>query len=179
LKDDIYLRRWCNILAAMAIFTALVTSIAIFAPLFVDAPIGLVKNGGAQSWVTVFSGLPLVDRLTILFIHSFEPAVWLYAVLQIFRLARNYRGGQIFGEANARCFIRIGAALGLMGILHFVTYPAINYFLFWRGISPWLGDMPGLFLFRIDYLMAGVLFFVLGKIMRRASELEETDRLMI
>jgi hypothetical protein len=66
-----------------------------------------------------------------------------------------------------------------MGILHFVTYPAINYFLFWRGISPWLGDMPGLFLFRIDYLMAGVLFFVLGKIMRRASELEETDRLMI
>ncbi len=179
MSKDIHLTRWCNLLAVMAVFTALVTAAAVFYPLIFNGTIALSKDHAAQFWKTTMAEMPVFERLVVLGLLSLASAAWLYGLLQIFRLARNYRTGQIFGEANARYFVRIGVALGLIGILQSLTYPALNHFLYWRGISPWLGDMPLLFLIRPDYLMAGLFFFVLGKIMRRASELEETDRLMI
>ena len=84
-------------------------------------------------------------------------------VLQVFRLARNYRAGQVFGEINARCFVRIGMALGLIGVFETIYFPFINYFLYWRGISPWLADMPWLAVIRPNMFLAGLFFFVLGK----------------
>ena len=179
MSKDIHLTRWSNLLTVMAVLTALLTVVAAFYPLIFNGPVGLFKDGGAKIWTTTVQELPLFERLTVVFIEALSNFAWLYALLQIVRLARSYRAGHIFGEANARCFVRIGVALGLMGILQTLTYPVLNYFLFWRGVSPWLGDMPALFTIHPDYVMAGVFFFVLGKIMRRASELEESDRLMI
>jgi hypothetical protein len=179
LSKDIHLTRWSNLLTVMAVFTAVLTVMTAFYPLIFNGPLGLVKDNGAKVWTTTVQELPVFERLTVVFTSALYNFAWLYALVQIVRLARHFRAGHIFAEANARCFVRIGAALGLMGILQTLTYPLLNYFLYWRGISPWLGDMSLLDTIHPDYVMAGVFFFVLGKIMRRASELEESDRLMI
>jgi hypothetical protein len=99
--------------------------------------------------------------------------------LQIGRLAFFYRQGAIFELRNAQCFMRLGGAFVALAILATVNVPLINIFLYWRGISPWLGEMPLLFMIEFDYLMAGVFFFVIGKIMRHGNELEESDRMIV
>jgi hypothetical protein len=179
MQKDIYLARWSNVLAAMAILAAVITGLALAYPLIFNGPIVLAKEHGAEIWKTQLLDMPVFERFTVLIVLYLPSFAWLYAVLQVFRLARNYHAGQIFGEANARCFVLIGIALGVMGIVETVYFPILNYFLYWRGISPWLADMPWLAVIRPDMFMAGLFFFILGKIMRRASDLEENDRLMI
>jgi hypothetical protein len=90
--------------------------------------------------------------------------------------ARRYRKGQIFEEENARRLVRLGLALAAIGVLNTLSLPIFNMLLYWRGVSPWLADMPFILVFEPDYVMAGLFFVILGKIMRRGSELEERDR---
>ena len=179
MQEDIYLARWSNLLAAMAVLAAAITAAALAYPLIFDGPIVLAKEHGAEVWKTQVLDIPVFERLTVLIALYLPSFAWLYVVLQIFWLARNYRAGQIFAESNARHFMQIGVALALMGVFETIYFPFINYFLYWRGISPWLADMPWLAFIRPDMFTAGLFFFVLGKIMRRASSLEENDRLMI
>ena len=179
MKKDIYLARWSNLLAAMAILAATITVIVLIYPLIFDGPIVLAREHGAKIWNTKLLDIPIFERFTVLIVLYLPSFAWLYGVLQIFRLARNYRAGKVFGELNARCFVQIGVALGLIGVFETIYLPIISYFLYWRGISPWLVDLSWLNLIQPNMFMAGLFFFVLGKIMRRASELEETDRLMI
>jgi hypothetical protein len=178
-SKDIQLIRWSNVLAAMAILAAVITLIGMAYPLFFGGAVALAKDHGATFWSTPIGSLPLFERSVVMFITYLDSFAWLYAVRHILLLASNYRTGRVFGEANARSFMRIGVALGLIGVFNTLTYPFLNYFLFWRGVSPWLGDLSWLHLVQPNYLTAGLFFFILGKIMRRAGELEESDRLMI
>lgn len=142
--------------------------------------VGLVKDEGKTIWTTLISELPFVDRIASITLSSLDSLAWLYVLLQIWRLARYYQNGHIFEERNALCFMRVGMGLCIMGFLQTAEYPVGAHYLYWRGISPWLADMPPIvFAIRADLLMAGVFFFVLGKIMRRAVELEETNRLIV
>jgi len=179
LEKDIYLARWSNLLAAMAILAATITMIVLIYPLIFDGPIVLATDHGAKVWNTKLFDIPVFERFTVLILLYLPSFAWLYVVLQVFRLARNYRDGQVFGEINARCFVRIGAALALIGGFETINVPFVAYFLYWRGICPWLADVSWLHLIQPNMFMAGLFFFILGKIMRRASALEENDRLMI
>jgi hypothetical protein len=178
-QKDIYLTRWSNVLAAMAVLAGVVTALTMIYPLIFDGPIVLAKAHGAEIWKMQILDMPVFERLTVLLALYMPSFAWLYIILHIFRLARNYRTGQIFGEVNACGFVRIGVALALMGLFQTIDYPFINHFLNWRGITPWLGEMPLVALIRPDMFMAGLFFYVLGKIVRRASDLEESDRLVI
>ena len=179
MPKDIRLIRWSNLLLALAIICALLAAAVPIYILFSDAPIVLLKEGGKTTWNTTFNALPTIDRLVV-FVLTFSSSVaWLYGLLQIARLAVFYRQGAIFELRNARCFMYLGGAFVVIAILETVTGPLINAFLYWRGISPWLGEMPLLFLIEFDYLMAGVFFFVIGKIMRNGNELEESDRMIV
>jgi hypothetical protein len=178
-EKDIYLTRWSNLLAGMAILAAIITSLALAYPLVFNGPLILMREHGADIWKTQIFDIPVFERVVVLFILYLPSFAWLFAIAQVFAIARNYITGAVFAEYNARCFVRIGIALAAMGVAETVYYPMINYFLFWRGISPWLADMPLLVVLRPDMFMAGLFFYVLGKIMRRASALEENDRLMI
>lgn len=178
-QRDAHLARWSLALMAMVFFAA-VLDVAVPIYEFFYGVVGLVKDQGKTVWVTQVSALPLVDRFSFILGTEFDNIVWLYVLLQVWLLAQYYRSGSIFEERNATCFMGVGFGLWIMGIMQSFEYDAVNYYFYWRGISPWLGDTPPiLFLIRIDMLMAGLFFFVLGKIMRRAIELEETNRLIV
>lgn len=177
--NDPRLTRWSTVLMAMVAFAAFVNLAAPVYEFFFGF-FGVVKDQGQKIWTTQFSALPLPDRFAVLAIASCDSAAWLYGLLQVGRLAQYYRRGYIFEERNAVCFIRLGVALGVLGLAQSAQYPLSVIYLYWRGITPWLADMPpSLFIIRPDFLMAGVFFYVLGKIMRRAKELEETNRLIV
>lgn len=178
-SQDKKIMRWSTFLFVMVIFALVINVAALIYPTIYDVPISISKNSGKDIWNTTASALPILDFTVVIALNSFASVAWLYGLLQIGRLAKHYRGGRIFEEHNAVCFIRLGIALVFVGIGNSLNYPIANLFLYWRGVTPWLGDMPPLFLVQPDYLMAGVFFFVLGKIMRRANELEETNRLII
>jgi hypothetical protein len=175
--QDRYLARWSRSL------TLLIAAAALFS---IAAPVYLAADGqafifvsGEKTWRFMFSDLPWLDRIVFLPLISSTKIVWLYGLYQIYRLARQYRRGQIFDDANARRFVLLGVALAVIGVLDMAVYPIANVFLYWRGISPWLADMPFLLVFSPDYLMAGLFFIILGKIMRRGSDLEERDRSIV
>jgi hypothetical protein len=178
-QRDAHLARWSLALMAMVLIAAALNiSFPIYE--FFYGLTGFVKDEGKTVWTSLISALPLIDRFAITLFTELDSVVWLYVLLQIWLLARYYRSGRIFEECNAVCFMKVGQGLCIMGIVQSFEYHAVNHYLFWRGISPWLGDTPPvLFAVRVDMLMAGLFFFVLGKIMRRAIELEETNRLIV
>lgn len=179
MPQDAQFIRWSNVLYVMAIITAVVDAAVPFYILIYDLPLTFAKGNGQEHWSFTVMTLPLVARVIVFSILCSTNVAWLYGLLQVLRLARYYRQGIIFDKRNALCFLRLGVAFGIMGIVGTLAYPATNIYLYWQGISPWLADMPLLFILQPDYLMAGVFFFVLGKIMKRAGELEESDRLIV
>lgn len=179
MPKDVRLTHWSNVLLVLAVLTMVYTiAIPIYVLIF-DGVIGLAKDHGKQIWTTTFHALPVFERVVVLSLNAVANVVWVYGIWQIARLAIYYRQGKIFEQENAHCFLRLGVALGLIGIILSADYPITNLFLHWRGISPWLGDMDAMFIIHPDYIMAGIFFFIIGRIMRRAGELEESDRLIV
>lgn len=180
MQKDVHLKRWSNLLAVVAILAAVVVLFRLADAVSFDGTIRFIKENGAQKWDIKLSDIPLFERLTVVALRSVPPLGTLYTFLQVFLLARNYRSGQIFSAANARYFVRIGLALLVMAAIGTVTFPFLNHFLYWRGISPWLADLPPLqWMLRPGNVLVGLFCLILGKIMQRASELEENDRMMI
>jgi hypothetical protein len=175
--QDITLHRWSGVLLMLAILTIVISFIAPVVLLSGDAPLILAK--GADIWRTTLSQLPRFEGALCVVITSLPNIAWVYCVVQILLLARLYRSGKVFTQENTRYFRRIGVGLTLMGFLSALMLPIIGYMLYYRGISPWLPDMPLLTLFEPDLLMAGVFFYVLGKIMQRGVELQENDDLTV
>lgn len=174
---DRNLARWSTVLLALALATALLSILTPVALLLDDAPVTLMRNG--KIWQTSMNALGTTDQ-ALLWIGVMLPQLaWFYGVLQVARLARSYRRGVMFDATVTGAFERLGIALAVMGTLETLQYPTLNFLLYYRGVSPWLGDMPVLALIQPDLLMAGAFFFVLGKIMRRGAELQETDSLTV
>ena len=161
----------------LALLTGVLVVVGPLTLLFQDVPIVLAR--GTEIWKTDLQSLPPAIALAMLAILLMPLVAWLYGVAQVVRLARQYRGGHVFDAPNTTRFVRLGAALMVMDVLNALVMPAVNYLLHGAGISPWVADMPLLALLQPDLLMAGVFFVVLGKIMRRAAELERSDRLTI
>lgn len=174
---DPCLTRWSNILFYMALITALLSLYGPLSMIWVDSPIVLAK--GTEIWQSTFHKIPKPDLWLMIGIITLPMAAWIYGITQIMLLAKNYRVGKIFGADNSKFFVRLGLAMMVMGLFDSLTYPAINYLLYYRHISPWLGDMDIFTFAKPDLLMAGIFFLVIGKIMQRGAELEETDQLTV
>ncbi len=174
---DMTLRRWSGVLLMLAGLTIIISFIAPLVLLSGDAPLVLAK--GADVWRTTLSQLPLLEASLCVVVTSLPNVAWVYCVVQILLLARLYRAGKVFTQENSRYFRRIGIGLTVMGFLSVLVLPVIGHLLYYRGISPWLPDMPLLAVFEPDLLMAGVFFYVLGKIMQRGTELQENEDLTV
>lgn len=174
---DTALSRWSNALLWLAYATIIISMITPILSIKSDAPLILIK--GTELWKTTLGNLPFLDAVLCITIQILPTVAWMFCVTNIIALARLYRQGIIFESTNTRCFVRIGIGLMMMGILSAIVFPIINYLLFIRGVSPWLADMQILALCEPDLIMAGVLFFLLGKIMQRGKDLEEFDRLTV
>ena len=123
--------------------------------------------------------LPQLEANVCLLLFMLPNFAWMYAVVQMAKLAIAYRSGDIFQKSAPRRFMKIGIGLVVMGIFNMLVLPAITYLFYYRGISPWLADMSFLTVFEPDLLVAGCFFFVLGKIMHYGVALQEADRLTV
>lgn len=174
---DAALRRWSTVLLALA---ALVVLRSVAAPALLLSDGGpIVLTHGTEVWQTRLHDLPRGDAGLFLAIILLPQAAWLYGVVQIARLARFYRRGVLFAVPVSGAFLRLGGALIVMGALDTLILPAVAHLFHARGITPWLADIPLLAIVEVDLIMAGAFFFILGKIMQRGAELQETDRLTV
>jgi len=171
------LLRWSNILILLGYITAFISLVSPFFILFGDVPIVLSKNG--EIWKTDFHHFAPADALICFFIIILPTFAWLFAVIQILCLANYYKKGCIFSYPNTRCFLRIGIALVVLGILSNIVSTLLNYYLYYRNISPWLGDIYWLELCDPGFVMAGIFFIVLGKIMNYGTQLQDNERFTI
>lgn len=177
-SSDAYLARWSSVLYVMIALTMLYYLVS--AVRFLAGAVGRITLVNAQEvWSIATGELPLFERGVLFCIVGLADIVLLYGFLQLYRLARNFRRGQIFEEYNARLLIRTGCALVAMGLLNAVSFTLARHYLYWRGISPWLGDASITYGIKHNYVMVGLFLFILGQVMRRAVELEESNRSII
>lgn len=164
-------------LRILSVVTALFTIASPVYALSHECPITLLK--GQEEWKIDLFALGWFDFLAVFTVVMLPKFAWLASLFNILMLARRYEHGRIFDQANARRFVRIGECLVLVGLLDCMIAPFINYFLYWRGISPWVGDMPLAYVVQPNYVAAGVFFVVMGKVTQRAFELQEDNRLIV
>lgn len=177
MSEDAYVARWSGLLY---IFVALAALFTVVSPLYAlthECQLELTK--GQEIWKTSLHDLRTPDFAAFLGAAMLPRGIWLAVLWEVLKLAQHYRLGRIFEESNARRLARIGSLLVAMGVIQCVMEPIVTYFLYWRGISPWLGDMTLIDVIQPDYVMAGLFFLIFGNVMRRAVELEETRRLIV
>jgi hypothetical protein len=176
-SKDRQLARWGSALFVMAIVTALLSLLPEFRYLSGNANITLVHE--QEIWRTTSGALPPLDFSALILLGLPPLLVWLYALFQFSKLGLYYRRAYIFEERNALCFIRGGGAMVAMGMLNGLSFMAIRYFLYWRETAPWLADTPPTLGIRYNFVLVGLFLFVWGKVMHRAAELAENNRLIV
>ena len=170
---DKELNRWSIALIVLALCSALMSVILPFDEIFFQ-PITLTH--GSEIWRISQNTLPMGMRIGVGLLCWAPHIAWIYAIIQVIRLAKNYRRGVLFDSCNTGCFICIGMALAFMGIVNSATYPLLSAILFYGGITPAFADISILYAIQPEYVMAGAFFYVVGRIMRRASELHDFDQ---
>jgi hypothetical protein len=176
-SKDRQLARWGSAMFVMAVITAAVTLLPEMRYLSGTAHIILVHD--EEIWRTTSGELPLPDFVALILFSLPTTFAWFYTLLQFSKLGLYYRRAHIFEERNAHCFIRGGGALITWGLLNCASFMMVRYFLYWRGTVPWLADAPAPFGIRYNFILVGLFFFIWGKIMHRAAELAESNRLII
>jgi len=168
---------WSTALLLLAIAAAAQSVIGPLSLLADGNPV-VLKNG-PEIWQFTFQSLQRMDATILTVIILLPQVAWISAAWQVARLAIHYRRGGFFSPIITTCFLRLGMALAAMGALDSLAYPAVDYIFYWRGVSPWLGDVPVLAILRLDLMMAGAFFFILGKIMTRGKELQDLEQFTI
>lgn len=176
-SQDRMLSRLSLLLLVLALATA---AVGLFAPLTLllgDAPLVLAR--GTEIWKTTVYSLPGTDVAMILLITALPQIAWLYCVKHIVQLALRYRRGEIFEVANSHNFSRIGLGLFAMGVTEPLSLLLASLWLYWRGIAPWVLEIPVLAWFDPSLVMAGAFFYLIGKIMRLGAELQDIEKFTV
>ncbi len=137
---------------------------------FTDKPIALFIDG--ELWTKRISSFAVKDRLVLFGILNVKTVMWLVALYQIWRLCRLYSQAIFFTVQNARCFANVGRALVGMAVLDTLIVPLCGVFMKSQGIIAKMPDINA-FMPELDLLTAGVLFWLISKIMERASVMRE------
>ena len=173
---DTELNLWCVVLIILAFCSGLMSVILPLEEIFLQ-PITLMH--GSEVWRIPLETLPIGMRIGVGLLCWAPHIAWIYAIIQVIRLAKNYRRGILFDTCNTGCFIRIGMALAFMGIINSATFPLLSVILYYGGMTPTLADISILYAIQPEYIMAGAFFYVVGRIMRRASELHDFEKYTI
>ncbi|MCA8883871.1 MAG: DUF2975 domain-containing protein [Rhodobacteraceae bacterium] len=175
---DRALTGWSRLLWGLALLT-LALNVAQLSLLWFEPVLPITLTSGDEVWSTDFHDQPRHVQIALIALVTGSELPWIFAVVQIALLGRDYMRGTVFTENNTRRFQKIGLALIALGVFGSLLHPAIAALLFAFGGAPWMADMAPLFTLEIDYLMAGLLFFVIGKIMQRGLELQTSDQFTI
>lgn len=173
---DKELSRWSIALIVLALCSAFISVILPVNEIFFQP---IILAHGTEIWRISQDTLPMGMRIGVGLLCWAPHIAWIYAIIQIIRLAKNYRRGILFDTCNTICFIRIGMALAFMGIINSATYPLLIAILYYGGITPALADISILYAIQPEYIMAGAFFYLVGRIMRRASELHDFNKYIV
>ncbi len=165
---------WLRLLIIIAVLMTIVEIVLAF---FSDEPIALFVQG--EVWMQEISSFGLVDRIVIFSILGVAIFLWMTVLYQFWRLCSLYRQNMIFTVKNAHCFIRIGWAMIGMAITDTLEIPLLGAYLLESGYIPAMPDMDAAFMFELDFLVAGLFFWLVAKIMERAAILQEEAALTV
>ena len=165
---------WMNLLTWAA---ALVNVFELSVLFRSDIPITLHIQG--QLWSKAISSFLLQDRLAITAMLGIEHILWLAVLWQIWSLCGLYRSNTIFKVANARCFLNIGWILLVLCVFEVALVPTVGAYLFIRNIITQMPDWQDAVLFNTSYLIPGLFFLLVAKIMEHAARMQEESELTI
>ena len=174
---DRKLTRWSTLLFILAVLSGMQGVVAPVVLLVNGTPINLVR--GSEVWSTTLQALSNTDGTLVLTLVVAPQLAWLYAMVQVGLLALCYRRGEFFDRRATGRFVRIGVALGLASVANSAVIPILGYVLHARGVLPWLPDMPMFAAFDTSLAMGGAFFYIIGKIMQRGAELQDSESLTI
>ena len=177
-SSDRTLTWWSRALWLMALVT-LLYNLAEITLIWFDLDLSLSLEREDETWEADFHTLPFGVKFGLGAILVVPELPWFYAIVQIALLGHSFMRGQIFTEINCRRFQKIGLALIIEGALESLVDPSAMWLLYLTDTTPWLAEFDPFFTWDLNPLMAGLLFFVLGKIMQRGLELDTSDRFTI
>lgn len=174
---DVYLARWSGVLHILVWLAAVFTFVDPFEYLTMDGRISLLHDGKIQEFQ--IWKLPPFELSVVLACWMSPKTFWLYTLFQFFMLGRVFRQGRIFDESNGRRLENVGYALATISLINTLAIPAVAFAFYWGGTTPWMADLPLAHVIEPDLAMGGLFFIILGKVMRRAAEMEEESRLIV
>jgi hypothetical protein len=142
-----------------------------------NGKIGLLHDDKVEIFFVKALPLPFFG-VTIMCIAC-NQSIWMFGLLQLFRLARYFRQGRIFDEANARCLRRLSGVMAALCVANAANPVIISFAFYMGGVTSWLSQLPILELIHAPIALASIFFFILSKIMSRAVEMEKESRLYV
>jgi len=177
MQDDNVIKRSVFVLRMFCLLTAGLQILLNIAAFFGDGAVILPLNNGV--WTKAFSEFSLLDRLIVFSIEEATTIFWLFVLYQFWSLCSLYSQGLIFTSDNAQKFKSMAYGLIAMSVAETLMTPVEIMFLGYKNI---LTEMPQYdFTDAIDtnFLTAGILFYLIAKIMGRASLLQEDADLTV
>lgn len=141
--------------------------------------IPLVLKIGGEYWSRDLHSFGSFEQAVLLVGINFLKVLWLGVLLAFWQLCRFYSNNKIFTVENARCFRKVGRILILMFLWDTLMVPLIGGFLFMRGIIDSMPDLDLALLYNVDYLVPGMIFLLIAKIMEVAATMREESDLTI
>ena len=178
IQNDKTMGRLILALRCLCVMTALMeVAENIFTFLLKDFALSLHIDGAL--WSRQFSSFNPRDQFVIFLIEEAFSLAWLFVIYQFWALCALYKQGWIFTTQNASKFKYMALGLMAMSLAETLALPLTGLYFTSRGI---LGQMPDLDLaviIDVNFLTAGILFWLIAKIMERASILQEEADLTV
>lgn len=166
--------KWLRVVIALTIMALIIEVLFIFLS---DVPITLKIDG--EYWTKNLASFSLYDHLFITVAINVLNILWLGILLVFWRLCSLYARNQVFTVENALCFSKIGWLLIGMFIWDVLKSPLIGAYLIMQGITNNMPDWDLVLLLNWDYLVPGLIFILMSKIMKYAAMMREESDLTI
>lgn len=165
------------LLRALVLVAAAVSMVETVYIFFSDFPLALPIDG--EVWTKPVSELTVHDRFVLFAFIEIATLFWFSVLYQFWRLCGLYAQGLFFTALNARCFKYIAWAIIGMSLVDSVEVYAIGAYLTAQGIIPMMPDVEFFLLLETDFLVAGLFFLLIAKIMERAAVMQGESELTI
>lgn len=165
------LRCFCIITALMEVAENIFT--------FLLKDFSLMLHIDGELWFREFSSFNVRDKLIVFLIEEAFSFAWLFVIYQFWALCALYNQGRIFTTRNAFKFKHMAFGLIAMSLAQTLMLPLTGLYLTSQGILGKMPDLDWAVMIDVNFLTAGILFWLIAKIMERASLLQEEAELTV
>lgn len=178
IQNDKTMGRMILALRCFCIMTALMeVAENVFTFLLKDFSLMLHIDG--ELWSREFSSFNAHDKFIIFLIEEAFSFAWLFVIYQFWALCALYKQGRIFTTKNASKFKYMGFGLIAMSLAQTLILPLTGLYLTSQDVLEQMPDLDLAVIIDVNFLTAGILFWLIAKIMERASILQEEAELTV